>query len=101
MPPADVVSLARQLGVDVPEHNQEQQIEDSSGMEEDNEADLDTAFIADESTLEHVMNDVRSQEIASPDSSAAADDSTHDDIISQFCSITGSEPNDARYYLEV
>lgn len=101
MPAEDVANLARQLGVDVPEHSDHANSDFEYAMEDDNDVNLNTAFVANESTLDHGMTEASSQGAAAADSSASAEDSIHDDIISQFCSITGSEPNDARYYLEV
>ena len=121
MDQSDVILLARAMGIDVPDGEpvstsnyfdvlaQEDANDDEEGEMESSPiyasggqpsaSDLDTAFIADNSTLDNVTNDSNDQTMAS--TPAAADDPSHDDVISTFCAITGSNPTDAGHFLEV
>ena len=121
MDQSDVILLARAMGIDVPDGEpvstsnyfdvlaQEDANDDEEGEMESSPiyasggqpsaSDLDTAFIADKSTLDNVTNDSNDQTMAS--TPAAADDPSHDDVISTFCAITGSNPTDAGHFLEV
>lgn len=115
----DVVLLARAMGIDVPESEAVRTsnyfdvlAQEDANEGEDNEmessannsgtqqlvSDLDTAFIADNSTLDNVAADLNDQSMSA---TPAADDHSHDDVISTFCAITGSNPTDAGHFLEV
>jgi len=121
MDQSDIILLARAMGIDVPDGEavstsnyfdvlaQEDANDDEEGEMESSPmytsggqpsaSDLDTAFIADNSTLDNVTNDSNDQTMAS--TPAAADDHSHGDVISTFCAITGSNPTDAGHFLEV
>lgn len=119
MDESDIILLARAMGIDVPESEavstsnyfdvlaQEHANEDEEGEMDSSvnvtgaqasASDLDTAFIADNSTLDNVTSDLNDQ---APSATPAADDHSHDDVISTFCAITGSNPTDAGHFLEV
>ncbi len=122
MDQSDIILLARAMGIDVPDGEavstsnyfdvlaQEDANDDEEGEMESSPmytsgvqpsaSDLDTAFIADNSTLDNVTNDSNNQTMDSTPA-AAADDHSHDDVISTFCAITGSNPTDAGHFLEV
>lgn len=103
----EVISLARTLGVEVPSslHDETESGETNvaaGGMDttvsEPNE-DLDTAFVADSSIDVTQADDTGANN--STAEAPAENDSSHDDTISAFCSITGAEPSAAQHLLEV
>lgn len=119
MDQSDIILLARAMGIEVPESEavstsnyfdvlaQEDANENDDGEMDSSinvtgtqpsASDLDTAFIADNSTLDNVTGGLNDQ---TSSATPTADDHSHDDVISTFCAITGSNPTDAGHFLEV
>ena len=109
MTPEEVVGIAMTLGIEVPESAlseatatdyTEQQPSDS--MLVDTSTELNTAFLSDQSHLNVTMPEVdNTPQMMEETTPAAEGDSSHDDTISAFCSITGSDPTSAGHFLEV
>lgn len=119
MDQGDIVLLARAMGIEVPggdadgaagsEYMEDIAADDEDyGMDDtnaDEQADLDTAFIIDQTLADAEASsaaETTDTAVTADNATAApAEDNSHDDIISTFCAITGSDPTSASHFLEV
>lgn len=115
MDQGDIILLARAMGIDVPGGEADDQADDMDddvnddgaadnedyGIDDtnaDEQADLDTAFMVDQTLADAEAGASAATAENVPSSS---DDNSHDAIISAFCDITGSDPTSAGHFLEV
>lgn len=116
MDQSDIILLARAMGIDVPDEEVEMPVpfdgspmdqagdaeDEDFGMNDDNsneQADLDTAFMVDQSLADAEANLTADSALSTTEGSS--EDNSHDAIISAFCDITGSDPISAGHFLEV
>jgi len=117
MDQGDIILLARAMGIEVPGEDADgaagsdymddgTAADEDYGMDEandDEQADLDTAFMVDQTLADAEVNNATATETTSTtdDAPSALEDNSHDAIISAFCDITGSDPTSAGHFLEV